>query len=32
MKGYKVIVAGATGAVGREMIATLEKENSQLAS
>jgi len=27
MKGYKVIVAGATGAVGREMIATLEKRN-----
>ena len=25
MNGYKVIVAGATGAVGREMIATLEK-------
>lgn len=27
MKQYKVIVAGATGAVGREMIATLEKRN-----
>ncbi|MFC1566644.1 aspartate-semialdehyde dehydrogenase [bacterium] len=25
MKNYKVIVVGATGAVGREMIATLEK-------
>jgi aspartate-semialdehyde dehydrogenase len=27
MKGYKVIVAGATGAVGREMIKTLENRN-----
>ena len=27
MKSYKVIVVGATGAVGREMITTLEKRN-----
>jgi aspartate-semialdehyde dehydrogenase len=27
MKTYKVIVAGATGAVGREMIKTLERKN-----
>ena len=31
MNGYKVIVAGATGAVGREMIATLEKRNFPVA-